>query len=173
MKKPGAAVTVDFNGDFYRIITMSRGMMSYAEPGAEPIYLDPHVDDDSLGKALREALAKSRQVSVEDFQRIFRSGVVQKLGKEREALAMEKYGYKTRRAMLKKMDTCSVSVVENQIEIQPTHQKSLDGWTVTKDEGPFPLYVPGTATDADLGAALREGFKRTSLYRIHTLPLSA
>ncbi|WP_459204130.1 contact-dependent growth inhibition system immunity protein (plasmid) [Ralstonia pseudosolanacearum] len=160
MKKPGAAVTVDFNGDFYRIITMSRGMMSYAEPGAEPSYLDPHVDDDLLGRALREALAKSRQVSVEDFQKIFQSGVVQKLGKEREALAMEKYGYRTRRAMLKKMDTCSVSVVENQIEIQPTHQKSLDGWTVTKDEGPFPLYVPGTATDIELGAALREGFKR-------------
>ncbi|MET2524668.1 contact-dependent growth inhibition system immunity protein [Ralstonia pseudosolanacearum] len=160
MKKPSATATVDFNGDFYRIITMSQGVMSYAEPSVEPSYLDPQVDDDLLGRALREALAKSRQVSVEDFQKIFQSGVVQKLGKEREALAMEKYGYKTRRAMLKKMDTCSVSVVDNQIEIQPTHQKSLDGWTVTTDEGPFPLYVPGTATDVELGAALREGFKR-------------
>ncbi|MHA6845543.1 contact-dependent growth inhibition system immunity protein [Ralstonia syzygii] len=66
------------------------------------------MDDDLLGRALREALAKSRQVSVEDSQKIFQSGVVEKLGKEREVLAMEKYGYKTRRAMLKKMDTCSV-----------------------------------------------------------------
>ncbi|QIE17498.1 contact-dependent growth inhibition system immunity protein [Xanthomonas oryzae] len=75
---------------------------------------------------------------------------------------MKNYGYKTKKAMLRSMDSCSVSalVESEEIKIQPMHQKSLDGYTARKDTGPFPLFVPNTATDAELGAALREGFKR-------------
>ncbi|MHA6845547.1 contact-dependent growth inhibition system immunity protein [Ralstonia syzygii] len=160
MRKPNALASAMFNGDFYEIITMSQGMLSYAEPSVSPCYLPPEVDDASLGKALREALAKSQRVEVEKFQEIFHSGIVQKIAKERDALVMKSYGYKTKRAMFQKMDSCSVAVFDDQIEVQPLHQKSLDGYAARKDTGPFPLHVPATATDAELGAALREGFKR-------------
>lgn len=61
---------------------------------------------------------------------------------------------------VEKMDSCNVAVFDEKIEIQPLHQKSLDGYTARKDTGPFSSNVPATATDAELGAALREGFKR-------------
>ncbi|BCM10217.1 contact-dependent growth inhibition system immunity protein [Ralstonia nicotianae] len=160
MEKPSARASVGYNGDFYVITTMSWGMLGYAEPSASPYYLDPQADDVLLGKTLREALAKSRRVEVAEFQEIFHSGIIKKIEEERDKWMMETYGYKTRRAMLKKMDSCNVAVFDDKIEIQPLHQKSLDGYTARKDTGPFPSNVPATATDAELGAALREGFKR-------------
>jgi len=159
-KKPNAIAEAMFNGDFYRIIPMSQGMLSYAEPSASPQYLDPYADDESLGKAVREALSHSKRVSIDEFQNIFHSGIIQKNADERNALAMKEYGYKTKRAMWKKMDSCGVAVFDDRIEIQPTHQKSLDSYTANKTEGPFPLDIPTTASDAELGAVLREGFKR-------------
>ncbi|WP_082221316.1 contact-dependent growth inhibition system immunity protein [Herbaspirillum chlorophenolicum] len=160
MEKPSASANVGFNGDFYRFTTMSRGMLGYAEPSVSPCFLAPFVDNEALGNALRNALSESRLVSAEEFQKIFHSGIVQELEKKRDVEAMKTYGYKTKRALYEKMDFCSVSLFEHQIEIQPTHKKSLDGWTVKRDEGPFSLYVPKSAADEELGAALREGFTR-------------
>ncbi|WP_428941074.1 contact-dependent growth inhibition system immunity protein [Xanthomonas oryzae] len=151
-----------FNGKFYRFVTMSKGMLWYADPDMQSKYLDPDVADSELGYLLRMTLAESRQVSVEDFHKILNSRIVQERSKEREKWEMKNYGYKTKKAMLRNMITCSISVGNggDQIEIQPTHKDSLDGYTIKKDTGPFPLYIPTTATDAELGAALREGFKR-------------
>ncbi|WP_316864127.1 contact-dependent growth inhibition system immunity protein [Ralstonia mannitolilytica] len=160
MKKYSAWASVMFNGDFYEIVTMSKGMMSYAEPSAAPCYLSPDADDALLGKALREAFSKSQRVEVDKFQEIFHSGIVQKVAKEREAWVMNAYGYKTKRAMFQKMDACSASLCDDKIEIQPLHQQSLDGYTAKKDTGPLPLDLPVTASDAEVGAALREGFRR-------------
>ncbi|MGS0537864.1 contact-dependent growth inhibition system immunity protein [Xanthomonas oryzae pv. oryzicola] len=153
---------VCFNGKFYRFITMSDGMLLYADPDMQPKYLDPDVADSELGYLLRVTLAESRQISVEDFHKILNSHVVQDRAKEREKWEMKNYGYKSKRSMLRGMNSCSVSALgeSEDIKIQPMHQKSLDGYTARKDTGPFPLFVPKTATDAELGAALREGFKR-------------
>lgn len=159
MKKKDAVADVYFNRDYFELRTMSQGMLSYAEPSVLPHYLPPDVDDATLGRTLRIALAASKQVSVEEFQKIFQSGVVQQLGKDRAALAMKQYGYKTKRAMYRQMDCCWISVADGQIEIAPAHHKSLDGYTANKIDGPFPLYVAETVSDAELGAALREGFR--------------
>ncbi|WP_267112292.1 contact-dependent growth inhibition system immunity protein [Xanthomonas sacchari] len=160
MKKSKARVSVGFNGDFFVLVTMSLGMMGYAEPDVLPKYILPVASDAELGAALRLALGESKQVSAEDFQRIIHSGIVQNNAKERDALAMKKYGYKTRRAMYQNMDECSVDVFDDKIEIQPMHQRALDGYTARKDTGPFPISVSLTANDVELGAALREGFRR-------------
>lgn len=149
---------VYLNEDFFEIITCSRGMLGYAEPSAPPHYLAPDVDNATIGATLRTALAASKRVSVEEFQKIFASGVIQQLGEEREKVAMQKYGYKTKRAMYKNMDNCSVDVVDGKIKIQPMHHKTIDGYSATKD-GPPPLVVDALVSDAELGATLREGFK--------------
>ncbi|WP_197388765.1 contact-dependent growth inhibition system immunity protein [Ralstonia pseudosolanacearum] len=160
MEKIGAMATAFSNGDFICIVAQSVGMMAYPEPSASPHYLSPDVGDAALGSALRAALASSKHVSVEEFQKIWNSGVIENIESERDDWIKKQYGYKTKRAMYKNMDTCNVSGIDDRVKIQPTHQKTLDGYTVRKDEGPFPLYVPGAAADAELGAALREGFKR-------------
>jgi hypothetical protein len=159
MKTIDAGAGIYLNENFYLIQTMSQGMLGYAEPSASPFFLSTEIDDDTLGATLRMALSASKKVSVPEFQEMFKSGVIQKVAKEREVETMKRYGYKTKRAMYKNMNKCSVDVVDEQIKIQPTHRKSLDSYTATQS-GPEPLYLSTSSSDQELGAALREGFKR-------------
>ncbi|WP_412480367.1 contact-dependent growth inhibition system immunity protein [Azonexus sp. IMCC34839] len=160
MKKIDAHANILFNGVFYCIETMSLGMLAYTEPEATPHYLPPDVEDEILGRTLREALNASKTVSIEEFQKIFHSGVIQQLGNERNAWAMKNYGYKNKRAMYRKMDCCWISAADGQIEIKPTRHKGLDAYSGISNDGPEIQYVSVAISDADLGAALKEGFKR-------------
>lgn len=155
-----ARAEVGFNGDFFDVISISIGMVNYPEPSAKAHYLAPDVDDDKLGGVLRLALADSKRTSAAEFQKIFASGEIQKLADERTKYAMQRYGYKSKKAMFKEMMCCWVSVLEDQIKIQPTHHKSIDGYSGISQEGSEILSLSVNATDADLGAALRDGFKR-------------
>ena len=135
-------------------------MLGYADPDTPPHYLPPDVDDVILGQTLRLALKASKKVSVEEFQKIFHSGIVQRLAKDREVWAMEHYGYKTKRAMYKNMMGCSIEILEGKIEIQPNHHKGMGNFTGISNDGSEILHLPATCTYAELGAALREGFRR-------------
>ena len=158
MNKAKAWAQVSFNGDFFDFTVISRGILGYGDPGAQSQYLLPDAEDQSLGHTLRAVLSKSKRVSIDEFQIIFRSGIIEKTESEREKYVMERYGYKTKKAMYKNSDTCNIAAYENHIEIQPTHQDSLQTWTVKKDMGLHPLEIPNLATDAELGAALRQAF---------------
>lgn len=160
MDKPDKLALVEFNGEFYRFVTMSQGIMAFADPDAERQILKADSDDESLGFSLRRSLAGSKKVSLEDFQRIIKAGKVQQAEKLSAALVMQEFGYKTKKAMLQQMKTCTVSSVGSVIEIQPTHRDSLDFYTVKKNEGPFPIEVRSDGSDGYLGSALREAFLR-------------
>jgi hypothetical protein len=166
MKKINGIASVYFNGDFFQIWTMSRAGLRYADPDVEPFYLEPDVDNQVLGNTLRIALSKSKEIVGIKFMEIFKSGRVQEKDKEENKKLMKQYGYKTKRALYKNMDKCSISVFEGNIEIQPTHHDSLDGYSANQNKGPFALLIPETATDEELGAAVREGFTRcTSIFK--------
>jgi hypothetical protein len=160
MKKITARSVAFFNGDFFYVVTQSIGMLSYPEPSADPHFLPPDVDDATLGRTLRLALSLSRSVDSEEFQRLWKSGDIQKIENSREAWAMNEYGYKTKRAMRRNMNCCWISVSEGEVQVKPTHHKSLDTYTGISNDGPEILHVPELASDAELGAALREGFRR-------------
>jgi hypothetical protein len=166
MKKIDAISSVYFNGDFFKLQTMSRRGMRYADPDVEPFYLLPDAENQILGQTLRLALSKSKEVSVEKFDEIFKSGIVQEKLKEENKKLMKQYGYKTKRALYKNMNCCWISVYEGKIEIKPTHHDSIDGYSGISNDGPEILYLPVTATDEELGAALREGLSRcTSVFK--------
>jgi CDI immunity protein len=160
VKKIDAVANASWNGQFYLLTTMSQGMLDYGEPSVPPYFLPPDVDDKTLGATLRQALSGSKKVGVEEFQKIFHSGIIQERGKAREAEAMEKYGYKTKRALYKNMLCCWISVFDGNIEIKPTHHKVLDAYSGLSNDGPEIQHLAVTCSDAELGAALREGFKR-------------
>lgn len=153
--KYSAMAGVEFNGDFFRITTMSQGMLSYAEPSADPIYLPPDVGDAELGNAIRSGLSLSRRVTPSEFQEIFKSKIVELHAKDRDARAIEQFGYKKKRDMNKNMDTCLIKVLDGRIEIQPTHQNSLDTYTISKVDGPFPVCVDENVSDTELGSTLK------------------
>ncbi len=135
-------------------------MLHYPELDAPAQYLAPDVDDTALGNALRNALAASKRVSIEEFQKIFTSGAIQKLGEERTAYVMKQYGYKARRALYKNMMCCWITQVADEIVITPTHHKTIDTYSGISIDGPEIQRLKLDASDAELGAALREGFSR-------------
>jgi hypothetical protein len=126
----------------------------------DPFFLAPDVDDATLGATLRLALAGSKRISAQEFIKLFESRVIHQLSEDRERETMQKYGYKTKRAMYKNMLCCWISVADGKIEIKPTRHKSLDSYSGISNNGPEIQCVPVTISDADLSAALREGFKR-------------
>ncbi|NSY98265.1 CdiI family contact-dependent growth inhibition immunity protein [Agrobacterium tumefaciens] len=109
MSKPNQFASVEFNGDFFRFVTMSQGMLAFADPDVERQFLPSESDDTTLGQALRRSLGKSKSVSIDEFQRIFKSGQVQKVEKQNASFMMQTYGYKTMKAMLQHMKKCTVS----------------------------------------------------------------
>jgi hypothetical protein len=158
--KNTSRATVYFNGNLYQFITMSQGMLDFAEPDVSPQILMPTATAAELGSALRLALSRSRNVSVPELQEILKSGIVQKNAKERQALLMQQYGYKNRKAMMRKMACCWITANSGNIEIKPTHHKNIDGYSGISNDGPEILYVDTNSSDAELGAALMEGFAR-------------
>lgn len=155
-----ARAAVFCNQDFLCISTQSTGLLAYAEPSAKPLYLPSDVSDEILGKSIRNALALSKQVGLEEFQEIWKSGIIHSLDNQRDAWAMEKYGYKTKRAMYKNMLCCWISCVDEKLQVKPTHRKTLDTYSGISIDGPEILRIPEYASDAEVGAALREGFIR-------------
>lgn len=148
------------NPKFFSMITTSQGMLRFGEPDVEPIYLGPEAEDELLGHSLRQAISKSRTVSVEEFHEIVKSGILETRAKECEAWEKKTYGYKTKRALYHKMDCCLVRVAKGQIGILPTDRDSLDGSSATADGMQNMIYVSVSASDPEVGAALREGFNR-------------
>jgi len=158
MDKSKGWANIEFNGIFFLFITMSRGMLRYCDPDVEPIYVPSDASNDLLGKSVRLSLSRSKQVELKEFQEIFKSGLILATAKEREKYTMKKYGYRTKKELYRNSDTCSVSAFDGYIEIQPTHQNSLEEWTVKADMNLNPLKVADSASDEELGAELRRAF---------------
>lgn len=151
-----------FNGNFFWLHTQAVGMIVVGDPLVEPRFLAQDVDDVLLGAALRDCLYKSRHIDVSDFQKMFKAGVFNQLDEERNQAAMQRYGYKTKRALYKNMRCCWVGLSGEEIEIAPSHQKSVDSYASFK-EGPESLVLNGSIFDAELGFALRRGFERCTV----------
>ncbi len=150
--------SVFFNGDFYRYLTMSDGGIRYVEPSAPVHYLPPDASDQLLGATLRLSLSASKKLNG-SFKELFESGIVQRLGEERDRDAMKEYGYKNKRAMYINMDSCDVILIGDDVKIQPCHHDSLDGYSAKKS-GPEPIIISATSTDEELGTALKIAFGR-------------
>jgi len=121
----------------------------------------PDVSDETLGLAVKDCLSRSRFLDTEesratlyDFeagQRAYLSWI--------ERL-MQLGGYKTRRALFKRMMSCGIEQEDDTITIRPTHHEKLEGWS---GQGFTPVdyvVVPASASPAEIGAALREAFRR-------------
>jgi len=139
---------------------MSQGMLTYADPDASPYYLAPDVTDNEIGESVRLALAATQTIPLDEFQALYKSGVLQKVGNERDAWAMNRYGYKSKKAMYLQMMCCWITLADGKIKIQPTMHDSLDGYRGMRIGDVEDLLLPADASDAELGAAVKEGFRR-------------
>jgi hypothetical protein len=143
---------------FVLVESMSGYRMVQPENDGHAIYLTPDASDEDLGRALLEALDRSRFIWPRDEPEFFEWQRYVKCYKDRQKEFMRRYGYRTKREAYKNMEWCRVERSEGKISIQPHKRDKPELWT---DLPPDRTVVIPAATDAvALGAALKLALSR-------------
>jgi hypothetical protein len=160
-----------FNGDFFLIETYSGYRSARVDPKGKKHFLPPDVSDKDLGSAILDALAYSRFVlpapredvwihpEVEFDSDLYDYNIGIQRSKQWVEHLMEKYGYKTKRALYKNMHTCSIERYQNLLTIHPWHHEKLEVWggMSMKDQE---VTLSADSSPSEIGAALRLAFSR-------------
>ncbi len=123
---------------------------------AEEFLMEPNASDLALGAAILKSLSQSRFLPLAEAQS--RRERVAELYDAWVAKIMERYSYKSKRAMFKNMKNCGIYLVEGQIRICPMRHDKLEGWEgLEKSED---VFVPTDAPLEEIGVALRLALSR-------------
>lgn len=76
------------------------------------------------------------------------------------AMLMEKYSYKSKKALFRDMKNCGIHLVNNMITISPTRHEKLEAWGRTKGDGIEDVILPADSSPAEIGAGLRLALSR-------------
>lgn len=153
--------SVYYTQEFLCVDTYS-GLGRVGKDPAFPSNLLPsRADDQSVGDIILQALLNSRTLTVlEDRVAFFDL----EKGKERYAnwiaMLMEKYGYKSKKALFKDMKNCGIHCVNGVITISPTRHEKLEGWGREKGDGIVDVILSADSSPAEIGAGLRLALSR-------------
>lgn len=149
-----------FNGVFFCVETYSGlGLIGRDLLGAQHL-LGPDSEDEELGEALADALSKSRTLTLDEYGEFFdyKKGEIQH--KDWLKTLMERYCYKTKRAMFKNMKSCNIESQNGTITIRPSHHEKLEAWSGDGISESDYVVIPADSSPAEIGAALRLAFSR-------------
>jgi hypothetical protein len=148
------------NGDFICIATYSGYRTSAWDPqGAQHFFL-PDVSDELLGAAALDALSRSRFLDEDEIAAFFDYRETDRRYAEWIKDLIERYSYKTKRALFKKMKSCAIESVEGTITIRPSNHEKLEVWTGEGIDDEDYVVISATGSATELGAALRLAFSR-------------
>jgi len=133
--------------------------------GRDPIFpsrlLSPEAEDKLVGEHILQALSDSRTLNVLEERVAFFD---LKQGKEHYAawivMLIEKYGYKSKKALFKDMKNCGIHLVNGVIVISPTRHEKLEGWGREKGDGIEDVILSTESSLAEIGAGLRLALSR-------------
>jgi hypothetical protein len=146
------------NNKFINIESYSGYSLKFSDPEAPEFLFDITVSNEDLGKAVLESLKNSRFLELEKAYEL--EEICQENYPKWIAGLMERYGYKTKRALFKDMNSCDIVLRDQTIVIEPCHHETLEGWGSGKITAKDYVHVPFDAPPAEIGAALRLGFSR-------------
>ncbi|TDB61618.1 MULTISPECIES: contact-dependent growth inhibition system immunity protein [Photorhabdus] len=162
--KQGLNATAMFNGDFYSVKTYSGNGLLRADPLGSKHLLQPIVSDQELGKAVLDALSKSRIISLDECGDYFDHDVSNEQYKNWITKMMEFYGYRSKRQLFKKMLSCGICMLDGQIMIRPSRHEKLDGWSEDGISESDHVVISADSSPEEVGAALRLAFSRCRSY---------
>ncbi|MHB8884773.1 MAG: contact-dependent growth inhibition system immunity protein [Methylovirgula sp.] len=122
------------------------------------IYLVPEAIDEALGRALLEALDKSRFIWPPDEPEFFKAERYMRCYQNWQKDFMRRYGYKTKREAYKNMNWCRAERSEGMISIRPHGRDKPEYWRDLPNDKT--VVIPATTNAAIVGAALRLALDR-------------
>lgn len=156
--KPSARVSC--NGDFILVETMSGFRRIRTDPNVPSHLLPTDANDAALGQALLDALKQSRRIEFEEVAAFFDLTTATADYERHVKELMDRFGYKSRRALFKNMMRVSINRDADKIALVPMRHHDLEGWGREKDDGIEDVVIPAGSAPAELGAALRLAFTR-------------
>ncbi|EPB0880350.1 contact-dependent growth inhibition system immunity protein [Yersinia enterocolitica] len=148
------------NNKFLNINTDSGLGLMRRDPLFPPHLLPPDADDKSIGEAVFIALSNSRTLSLEESTDFFDLEKVKEQYVAWIAMLMERYGYKTKRALFKDMKNCSIHCINGVITIVPTRHEKLEAWSGKGIKESDDVVISVNSSPAEIGAALRLALSR-------------
>lgn len=150
-----------YTNEFLLIETQSGLGMVAADPLFPAHLLQPDASEQDIGETILKALSDSRTLNVLEERVDFFD--LEK-GKNQYAawvaMLMEKYGYKTKKALFKDMKNCGIHLTNDVIKISPTRHEKLEAWGRTKGDGIEDVILPVDSSPAEIGAGLRLALSR-------------
>jgi hypothetical protein len=146
------------NEKFISIRPCSGYTMSVIDFTQPEFLFDISVSDEDLGKAVVESLKNSRFLELEKAYEL--EDICKEHYPKWVAQLMERYGYKTKRALFRGMNSCSIELEDKTITIRPSHHDQLEGWSGNAITERNKVHIPFDAPHSEIGAALRLAFSR-------------
>jgi hypothetical protein len=157
---PQKWASVYFNSDFYVVVSNSGYRGCALDPSGYEGHFSPTATDGELGNAVLEAISRSRFLKVEEIGDFFNLEKTTSNYSNWVASLLERYKYKSRRALFKDMTLCNIEVISQEMEISPTRHEKLEGWGGLGNDGAEKVRIAADSSAAEVGRALRIAFSR-------------
>ncbi|MDK1192364.1 contact-dependent growth inhibition system immunity protein [Cronobacter dublinensis] len=147
--------------EFISIETYSGLGMVASDPLFPPHLLSPESDDETIGKAILQALSDSRTLTLfEERVEVFDLEKGKQRYSEWIAMLRDKYAYKTKKALFKDMKHCTIHCVNGVMNISPSRHEKLEAWGGTGRGGNDKVILSLENSPAEIGAGLRLALSR-------------
>ena len=153
INKLGKVASISATRKFLCVQSYATRGLSAIDPDGKIFFLERHPEAPELGRAVLECLAASRILPLEEAKIFFDNTAAQRRYEDWLALLMQKFGYKTRRAVLQKMHNCGVDLRNGIITFRPTFHEKLEGWSGELIDKADYVHIPDTSTDEEIGQA--------------------
>ena len=159
--RPRKWADANMNDELLTVSTWSGYRMQTGDPSGVQYDFRVDASDELLGSAILDCLSRSRFLDTEESRaELFDFETGQRNYLNWIERLMQFGGYKTRRALFKQMARCGIEQEDGTITIRPTHHEKLEGWSGQGFTPADYVVVPASAVPAEIGAALREAFRR-------------
>ncbi len=148
------------NGDFICVETYSGYRRIAGDPQGAMHLLPPDADNEALGTAILDSLARSRFLTLEEANVFFSYEAVNKRYTEWVDNLMQRYEYKGKRALFENMKACGIECQNGLITIRPSNHEKLEGWSGDGISKSDHVIIPSDRPAEEIGAALRLALSR-------------
>ena len=131
------------------------------DPLFSPYFLSPEENDIKIGETVLKALGNSRLlVDQQDRALVFNLDNIEKNYKAWVTNLLNKYGYRSRRALFKDMRNCSIQATDGMLTISPMHHDTLEGWEGTEGGQNDEVILSVDSPLVEIGEGLRLALSR-------------